>query len=190
MNLEVVEIKTKKCGKCKIYKDLNQFHQRLRNPDGLLEICKICKKEYDIKYRSKNADRLRERQRNWYKENTEKVKNNTKVYKEKNPTKVRENKYFNNLFLNYGLSKEKYLDILECQGACCAICKSSTANSKISERLFVDHCHETGEVRGLLCHGCNVGIGLLKEKIENLYSAINYLKKYNDKQRTNNISIK
>jgi hypothetical protein len=41
--------------------------------------------------------------------------------------------------------------------------------------LSVDHCHETGTVRGLLCHGCNAAIGLLGESIDRINAAAMYL---------------
>lgn len=43
-------------------------------------------------------------------------------------------------------------------------------------KLVVDHCHVTGKVRGLLCHNCNRALGLLKDSVDNLSKAIDYLK--------------
>lgn len=55
----------------------------------------------------------------------------------------------------------------------CAICdKPCTVNSVLS----VDHCHETGKIRGLLCNKCNTGIGLLGDNIEGVQAALDYLK--------------
>lgn len=47
-----------------------------------------------------------------------------------------------------------------------------------SDTLHVDHCHATGKVRGLLCSNCNVAIGLMNESIENMLSAIDYIKEH------------
>jgi hypothetical protein len=59
----------------------------------------------------------------------------------------------------YRMSIEDYDRMLAAQGGVCAICKGP---SKRKNGLFdVDHDHKTGKVRGLLCHGCNTGIGLL-----------------------------
>jgi hypothetical protein len=57
----------------------------------------------------------------------------------------------------------------------CGICKMS-----IKEKPYVDHCHTTKKVRGLLCFHCNVGIGHFRDSIEFLEKAIEYLKTYTD----------
>ncbi len=54
----------------------------------------------------------------------------------------------------------------------CAICKREFENTY---EMCIDHCHNTLEVRGLLCSSCNKGIGNLKDNIENLKNAIDYL---------------
>jgi len=79
----------------------------------------------------------------------------------------------------FGLDEEQYNKILLQQNNCCAICKTdighySKSNKKC--RLAVDHDHKTGKVRGLLCNSCNRALGLLKDSITNLHSAIVYLK--------------
>lgn len=76
----------------------------------------------------------------------------------------------------YGISIDEYNVIFEEQNGCCAICKIHQSELKIS--LSVDHSHETGENRGLLCGKCNRGIGFLNDSIENLEGAISYLKRF------------
>lgn len=71
---------------------------------------------------------------------------------------------------NYGITLEQYRELELRQDYKCAICKEVPEHN-----LAVDHCHETGEVRGLLCKACNVGIGNLGDSIERLQSAIEYL---------------
>lgn len=74
----------------------------------------------------------------------------------------------------YGITLEDYNRLLTEQNSCCAICNlHETAHNG---RLHVDHCHTTGKVRGLLCHGCNTGIGLFKESEDIMLKAIGYLK--------------
>ena len=74
----------------------------------------------------------------------------------------------------YGLTIEEYNQMFVDQNGVCAICKEQSQNGT---NLCVDHCHTTGKVRGLLCTGCNVGIGRLKDSVELLESAIGYLTK-------------
>lgn len=65
------------------------------------------------------------------------------------------------------------------QGGLCAICRTEGfVMSKSHEaKLMVDHCHRTGEVRGLLCHNCNRALGLLQESIDNTKRALEYLER-------------
>ena len=73
----------------------------------------------------------------------------------------------------YGVTKEFLVELYEKQDGKCAICGEIP---KTERGLHVDHCHTTGSVRGLLCHGCNTGIGALKEDAEILSKAIEYLR--------------
>jgi hypothetical protein len=75
----------------------------------------------------------------------------------------------------FGISIEEYNRIFELQNGCCAICGKH--QSELTHTLCVDHNHNTGEVRGLLCSNCNVGIGSFHENIEVLHSAIDYILK-------------
>lgn len=69
----------------------------------------------------------------------------------------------------YGMSPADVEQMLLEQDGKCAICRKVLLNP------HVDHDHTTGEVRGLLCYLCNLGIGLLQEDVENLQNAITYL---------------
>lgn len=51
---------------------------------------------------------------------------------------------------------------------------------KLTRHIYVDHDHETGEIRGLLCHGCNSVLGFSKENIQTLENTIKYLKEHQD----------
>ena len=72
----------------------------------------------------------------------------------------------------YGLTVEQYNYLVETQNNLCAICSTDLGDCPL-----VDHDHNTGKVRGLLCHPCNTGISMLKDNENNLLSAIAYLKK-------------
>jgi hypothetical protein len=61
------------------------------------------------------------------------------------------------------------------QGGQCAICKGPPAGR---DKFYVDHCHETGAVRGLLCIRCNTLIGSAKENETILVSAIAYIRRH------------
>jgi len=80
---------------------------------------------------------------------------------------------------NYSLTLAEYDALLQKQGGCCAICeKDETMKIKGKViRLSVDHCHETGKVRGLLCTRCNTGLGNFSDDIDRLKQAIDYLGK-------------
>lgn len=71
----------------------------------------------------------------------------------------------------YKLSAKQYDAMLDRQGGVCAICKQTNG----SKRLFVDHDHGTGAVRGLLCSGCNTAVGMLKDDISRIIEAARYL---------------
>lgn len=70
----------------------------------------------------------------------------------------------------YGISLGEYLEMLRGQNGACAVCGDGG-------KLHVDHDHETGRVRGLLCGSCNRALGLLKDNVDSLKSAIDYLQK-------------
>ena len=79
----------------------------------------------------------------------------------------------------YGITAEDYYNMLAAQNNKCAVCESEEVNnSRVSSgKLFIDHCHDTGKVRGLLCSKCNHGIGLLNDDTALLQKAIEYLNK-------------
>ena len=73
----------------------------------------------------------------------------------------------------YGLTEKEYESIFNRQGQACAICRCPPPPNR---KLAVDHCHKTGEVRGLLCVNCNTGLGLLEDSKPIIKAAIAYLK--------------
>jgi hypothetical protein len=76
---------------------------------------------------------------------------------------------------NFNLTVDDYNLMFENQKGCCLICKKHQTDFK--KRLAIDHCHHSGKIRGLLCSSCNTGLGLFKDNIESLHSAIEYLKR-------------
>ena len=71
----------------------------------------------------------------------------------------------------YNLTPEEYHEMYSEQRGCCAIYKQPP-----SSRLYVDHCHTTNTVRGLLCHSCNVALGHFKDNSKIIKNALDYLK--------------
>lgn len=74
---------------------------------------------------------------------------------------------------HFGISINDYNALFEKQEGCCAIC--GTHQSELSEALHVDHDHDNGWVRGLLCKTCNIGLGHFKDNPELLDKAAEYL---------------
>lgn len=74
----------------------------------------------------------------------------------------------------WGLSLEDYTSMFEAQGGRCAICGDPPGRMA----LAVDHNHDTGQIRGLLCSACNTGIGGLKDRLETVLAAAEYLRRF------------
>ena len=101
--------------------------------------------------------------------------------------------------INYGLTKDEVHKMFDDQKGLCPICgcRMHLINGYArSRRAMIDHCEELREkkikrrsglevrkkcVRGLICHSCNVGIGMFKEDINNIINAVIYLQRFNEK---------
>jgi len=89
-----------------------------------------------------------------------------------------------NLRYNYGITLEEYNILLSNQEGKCATCGTTEPGGRKSGRgggtnvFVVDHCHDTGKVRGLLCHSCNRAMGLLGDNVNIIESMIKYLEQY------------
>lgn len=83
----------------------------------------------------------------------------------------RQMEWTQNLKSKYGLSPDDYDLILAAQGGRCSICRKPPRE----QRLHVDHDHETGEIRGLLCSCCNTAIGQLQDDPDIAQAAADYL---------------
>ena len=76
--------------------------------------------------------------------------------------------------LLYGMTEADYEEILQEQQQRCAICREELQTGKSTH---IDHCHKTGRVRGILCNGCNVALGYIKEDISLLRRIEEYLQR-------------
>jgi len=116
----------------------------------------------------------------WRKNNPDKAKAIQQKYRESEKYVLT---YVNShLKRKYGINFDDYFLMYEAQNKSCKICKKPELRRNHKKKreqllpLFVDHCHETGKVRGLLCSKCNSGIGMFEDNIESLIAAISYLK--------------
>ena len=146
-----------------------QRESYLRKKDGIETERKSREYSDYVKLTDKESRRLyRERHK-------EKIIERNKLYnKEKRSTVVKNR----NLKKDFGLTLEQFNSMLESQNFKCKICKKEeTAKTTIGETktLAVDHCHQSGKIRGLLCSKCNRGLGFFQDSQENLLEAIKYL---------------
>jgi hypothetical protein len=139
----------KTCTKCGIEKDRSQFSQTRVGKYGpiLMSCCKEC---------------ARVRALQWFHDNRERALVNQR---------------HRSLSRTYGITIAEYDAMSAAQGHVCAICKQPEARIKDGKVQFlaVDHCHDTGRVRGLLCNNCNRAVGLLKDDVAILRRAVDYL---------------
>jgi|SaaInlV_100m_DNA_5_1039725.scaffolds.fasta_scaffold38914_2 hypothetical protein len=150
----------KTCSKCKEEKSLDQFHadkRRINTPTkGVYAHCITCHREY---HKNRDPVAIRERARELEERR-----------REDDPTRVRRAN-----LKRYGITLEDYNSMHEDQEGRCAICNGTDTGCSHHNNLCVDHCHDTGIVRGLLCNSCNKGLGHFRDEVERLEKAITYL---------------
>ena len=131
-------------------------------------------------YKEKNRDEINKKSREYKEDNREDLNKKSKEYYklkfELNPTEERKRRKQILLKCKYGISLIEYNIILDKQEGCCAICNKH--HTLFKQALSVDHNHITGQVRGLLCNKCNLGIGIFSDNILLLENAIKYIKIY------------
>jgi len=136
----------KTCVTCETEKDLSEFGKHKGYAGGHRNICNVCKNEDALAHYHK-----------------------TKHLKPYNYEYDKDKK----LKKAYGIGYAEYLTMLEAQNNACAICGTKDTGNR--KAFHVDHCHDTGKIRGLLCGNCNSGIGNLRDDINLLQRAIAYL---------------
>jgi DNA-binding transcriptional MerR regulator len=136
----------KTCTVCREAKDLVDFPPDKRNNDGRSSLCRTC----DGKVK-----------REWQARNPEKVKAGHRRRYQRHHDEIRAQQVDSRLRHRYGITLEEYEEMLERQDGRCAICRRPPPEGK---RLHVDHNHETGEVRGLLCSWCNTRLIALENR--------------------------
>ena len=139
----------KTCTVCKETKPISEFHNRKSSKDGKAYRCKSCDTEARLKWSKNNPEAAHKSQRG------------------------------RNLKAKYGITLSEYNSMLERQEHKCAICGTSEnkviRGNNATLSFAVDHDHNTGVVRGLLCNQCNRGLGMLGDSVEALKKAIRYL---------------
>lgn len=153
----------RKCPGCQLEKPLSEFyaHKGIRR-------CKPCIAEKAREWRKKNPERALYHTRRSYHKHKHKNRADPK-WRERERKRVRDFTRMKKM----GLSAARYEEMLAAQGGRCAICQSQTSFK--GRPLYADHCHQTGRVRGLLCHKCNVAIAFMKDDPWLLRQAAAYL---------------
>ncbi len=168
-------------------------------------ISKAAKRRYDKKYNKANAEAILHKRRIWRKAHKAEIaeydalwkrrKENPdewKAYRERqtrvsiaklhveswtarNPAKVKANHWRHHLMKAYGLTVEQYDAMLLQTGGVCPCCNGKIDSRSPLTKPHVDHDHETGDVRGIICGSCNMGLGNFKDSSERLRLAATYL---------------
>ena len=135
------------CTGCKIEKPLSEFYNDKKGLYGKGYKCALCNDSHGKKYAVNNVEKVRQYRRKRF------------------------------LKANYSMTVETFEALLSSQGGKCAICrKVLVKNIKNKASTHVDHDHNTGAVRGILCAHCNSGLGYFRDNMEFMESAIKYLK--------------
>lgn len=175
-----------KCSRCRKTKSADEFHNNKRVKSGKFPYCKKCSTAAALKwqqehkeqaaataraYRKKNVKKLRRARRAWYKRNAEYMR-----------ARRRETRLERRLTrFEHGLDRRGYESLLAIQEGRCAICRCEQETTRRKHRLSIDHCHETGKARGLLCSTCNTGLGMFKDSVAFLRIAADYLEQHGNK---------
>lgn len=124
-------------------------------------------------WKDAHPEQMKAYRRSRYAADTEAQKAKVAAWYEKNKTYALAKSAIRQL-ARFGLTLDSFKELLENQKGRCAIC--GDAPVKGGRRFSIDHDHKTLEIRGILCHRCNVGLGQFRENAELLLRATNYLK--------------
>jgi hypothetical protein len=122
----------------------------------------------------KNKEVRKTMAKQWMKYNPEKAREISRKSYHKNRDKNRDGRIYRTAKYVYGIDKAT---LFVEQGECCAVCGSTSPGSE-KKSWAVDHCHNSGVVRGILCFSCNVVLGHVRDDVERLEKLINYLNKH------------
>ncbi len=128
---------------------------------------KELQRAYQKAWRLRNPEKFRASQNKYRKKVQAKVNAKQKEWRKNNPEKA---KHYG-LKHKHNISLDDYKLMEQKQNGMCAICLKKDNN------LYVDHCHKTEIIRGLLCNSCNKALGLFYDSTESLKKAVEYLTK-------------
>ena len=168
----------KRCTKCGVEQPVENFYRAAGTRDGRRGDCKRCfQQRASARYRA-DPEPMKARARRWQAANPERVAENLRRYQESGRKAAADRR--SHLKRKFGLTVEQYDEMLAAQGGGCAIC-GRPPRDDIS--LHVDHDHDTGQVRGLVCFRCNNALGDFNESQALLVSAAEYLDRHDPESR-------
>lgn len=164
--MDLFERGLQRCAACEEVKDLESFYRCSRSKTGRKSYCVPCYKRTGSEYRSKPETREAYR-RKW------------RERRDADPEKYQEQQRNSTLRSKYGIDLSEYNEMLSSQGGRCAICEEPPVDGAL---LYVDHCHASGNVRQLLCHPCNAGLGFFRDRPDLLARAQAYVSTHANKE--------
>lgn len=157
----------KTCKKCDLEKSEDSFR-----PGRFL--CRDCRRKERRAYYLRNSAKEIQTARLWVKNNPEKCRTRDQNRHIENPYRQRDFQRQS----RYGVTPESFKTMRRVQNGKCDICLRKLREGRRQESLVIDHDHKTGRVRGLLCRGCNSGLGHFKDDLERMRKAVAYLEKH------------
>jgi hypothetical protein len=160
---------TKVCRICGATKPIDDFYRDSGMRDGYRSECKSCLG--DLRRKRYDRDREVRRSQEWRKQNPERFRAYQTAYRARPERKrATRDQYYRRTF---GISADEFDDLLAAQGGGCAICGVTPTRAA---SLHLDHCHGSGELRGILCLSCNQGLGNFADDPARLERAAAYLR--------------
>lgn len=161
----------KKCTKCGVEKDLETgFYKNKRSRDGYLTVCRACICAERREYVAANKDEVYAKSKAYWEANKERIQEMNRAYHRKHKDRLRALKRE----VETGFSPALFDATMAFQDGKCGICKCTLAELP-KPQVHADHCHETGQPRGVLCGNCNTAIGRLGDNIEGIRRVLAYL---------------
>jgi Recombination endonuclease VII. len=151
-----MEVQTKKkCTKCGIEKRFEEFYRDAYSKLGIVGKCRDCWSHVSGSWRRKNREKIATKRR-------------LQVVKRREALRSQ------HLKSKYGLTVPVWTAMVAAQSGKCRVCGKVGTGNRNSQNLFVDHCHNTLRIRGLVCHQCNLKLDSDQLAVHRLASSIRY----------------